>query len=194
MGETLAKSSDGATEPRAIQQLKRSAGVCRDIAASELSAAGRALLAHKESMTARLEQFHGGRVALEALSSRREGDWLARQVLLRLEKNGRPVEYGAIRVCLPALPEPVRAEVLRGETPLGRLLAEHRFDADIRPLAFLSVEPNAWLAELFGLGEPPYPILEGRRARIREAKTGNLAAEIVEVLPLSLELPGVDRS
>ena len=91
----------------------------------------RSLLVHQRDMTLTLEAHFGGRVALRPLATFTVGPWYYRRVLLAQEYSGRPVEMGAIRMKLAALPRKVQAEIRRNRVPLGRLLRVdvllHRF-------------------------------------------------------------------
>ena len=73
----------------------------------------RSLLVHQRDMTLTLEAHFGGRVVLRPLSTFVSGPWYYRRVLLAQEYSGRPVEMGAIRMKLAALPRKVQAEIRR---------------------------------------------------------------------------------
>jgi hypothetical protein len=48
----------------------------------------------------------------------------------------------------------VRAEIIAGETPLGRILIKHDVLRRIEPTGFLRVVPGPALMKQFGLAEP----------------------------------------
>src|SRR5579883_102407 len=58
----------------------------------------RRLLVHQNDMTPTLEAFHGGSVHLDVLGRRRKDDAYFREVILRLDSNNEPVEFGAIKI------------------------------------------------------------------------------------------------
>src|SRR5919106_957184 len=80
------------------------------------------LLAHDGDMTRTLERHFGGPIVIRPLSAHTRGRWYFRRVLLALEQSGRPVGIGAVRLALDVFGTRVRAEILRGEVPLGRIL------------------------------------------------------------------------
>jgi hypothetical protein len=140
----------------------------------------RSLLVHGRDMTLTLEEHFGGRVVLRPLAVFASGAWYFRRVLLVQEYSGRPVEMGAIRMKLDALPPRIRGAVLRHEVPLGRILSDAGVDHRSRPRAFLAVTPNPEMMGVFWMREPR--TLYGRRTEVflRGTKIG----DIVEVLPL----------
>ena len=48
-----------------------------------------------------------------------------------------PVEYGAIEINLAAFPEPLRAQIVEGQLPLGGLLNAHGFQYRSEPRGYL---------------------------------------------------------
>jgi hypothetical protein len=140
----------------------------------------RSLLVHQRDMTLTLEAHFGGRVALRPLSTFTSGPWYYRRVLLAQEYSGRPVEMGAIRMKLAALPRKVQAEIRRNRVPLGRLLRDAGVDFTSMPREFFAVEPNAEMMGVFWMREPR--TLYGRRTEV--LLDGKVIGDIVEVLPL----------
>jgi chorismate-pyruvate lyase len=140
----------------------------------------RALLVHQRDMTLTLEAHFGGRVVLRPLSTFISGPWYYRRVLLAQEYSGRPVEMGAIRMKLAALPRTVQAEIRRNEVPLGRILRDGGVDFTSVPREFFAVEPNAEMMGVFWMREPR--TLYGRRTEV--LLDGKAIGDIVEVLPL----------
>jgi hypothetical protein len=121
----------------------------------------RSLLVHQRDMTLTLEAHFGGRVVLRPLSTFISGPWYYRRVLLAQEYSGRPVEMGAIRMKLAALPRKVQAEIRRNQVPLGRILRDGGVG-------------------VFWMREPR--TLYGRRTEV--LLDGRAIGDIVEVLPL----------
>ena len=140
----------------------------------------RSLLVHQRDMTLTLEAHFGGRVVLRPLSTWRQGGWYYRRVLLAQEYSGRPVEMGAIRIRLDAFAPRVRAEILRNEVPLGRILRDGGVDFISRPKVFLAITPNPEMMGVFWMREPK--TLYGRRTEM--IRNGSKIGDIVEVLPL----------
>ncbi len=82
------------------------------------------------------------------------GPWYYRRVLLAQEYSGRPVEMGAIRMKLAALPRKVQAEIRRNQVPLGRILRDGGVDFTSVPREFFAVEPNPEMMGVFWMREP----------------------------------------
>ncbi|MBV9125888.1 MAG: hypothetical protein JO112_21265 [Planctomycetes bacterium] len=122
------------------------------------------MLAHEEHMTETVEAYYGDRVNVKVLARRLEGDTYARKILLTLQGNGRVVLFGIIRVQLQFTSPAVRAEIVAGKTPFGRILIQHDVLRRIEPTAYLRVVPNLAMMEWFGLAQPE--ILYGRLALI----------------------------
>ncbi len=139
----------------------------------------RSILVHDNDMTSTLERHYGGRVVLRALSTFTTGGWHFRRVLLVQEYTGRPVEMGAIRIKLDAFSSRLQQQILRNETPLGRLLVDNRFPYASHVKDYLALTPNPEMMGVFWMREPR--TLYGRRTEIvhRRRKIG----DIVEILP-----------
>jgi hypothetical protein len=140
----------------------------------------RSLLVHQHDMTLTLEAHFGGRVALRPLTTFTIGPWYYRRVLLAQEYSGRPVEMGAIRIKLAALPRKVQAEIRRNRVPLGRLLRDAGVDFTSQPREFFAVTPNPEMMGVFWMREPR--TLYGRRTEV--LLDDRAIGDIVEVLPL----------
>jgi chorismate-pyruvate lyase len=140
----------------------------------------RSLLVHQRDMTLTLEAHFGGRVVLRPLSTFVSGPWYYRRVLLAQEYSGRPVEMGAIRIKLAALPRKVQAEIRRNRIPLGRILRDGGVDFTSMPREFFAVTPNPEMMGVFWMREPR--TLYGRRTEV--LLDDRAIGDIVEVLPL----------
>lgn len=140
----------------------------------------RALLVHHNDMTPTLEDFHKSRIHLEILRSDRRGGYYFREVVLRLDHDEAPVEFGANKIHLGGFPEEAQELILLEQVPLGRILkdcgVQHRTEAK----SFLRVEPDELIARAVE-AEPPVP-LYGRKAIITDLQ-GRPLSEIVEILP-----------
>jgi chorismate-pyruvate lyase len=149
------------------------------VAASDIPHPYHALLVHEGEMTRTLEEHVGGTVGIRVLSTRARARFYVRRVLLVDEASGRPVAMGAVRLTIGALPRPVRAEVIRGRVPLGRLLRAAGLDFMSRPTGYLSVTPNPEMMGLFWMTSPD--TLFGRETNVLLG--ARKIGEIVEILP-----------
>ena len=77
------------------------------------------LLVHEHHMTVTVEKFHGGLVNVSILDRRQNGDSYARKILLTLQKTGRVVQYGIMRIHLRYCNNEVQKRIVAGQTPLG---------------------------------------------------------------------------
>jgi chorismate-pyruvate lyase len=82
------------------------------------------------------------------------GDSYSRKILLTLQRTGRVVMFGLMRVNFRYCSEEVRQKILAGNTPLGRVLIEANVMRRIEPTAFLRVIPGPAMIEWFGLDGP----------------------------------------
>ena len=139
----------------------------------------RSLLVHADDMTRTLERHYGGPVMLRALSTFASGAWYFRRVLLVQEYSGRPVEMGAIRMKLDTFGATLKAQILKNEVPLGRLLVDSRYDYASRVKGYLALTPNPEMMGVFWMREPR--TLYGRRTEILHGRSK--IGDIVEVLP-----------
>ena len=107
-------------------------------------------------------------------------DEYARMMLLAIP-NGTVVQFGIVRVNLLALSADVRAEIVAGQTPLGRVLISHDVLRRIRPTSFVRATSNAFLAKHLGDAPAYY-------GRVGVIFAGDLpAVEVLEILaPVSL--------
>ncbi len=114
------------------------------------------LLVHQHHMTVTVEAHHGCPVELRVLAKKHERNYYARKILLLLEGTERVVQFGIMRINLDFCSPAVRAEILREDTPLGRILIKHNVLRRIEPTAFLRIIPNRPFMDWFGLDQP-YP-------------------------------------
>jgi chorismate-pyruvate lyase len=120
------------------------------VAPSQVPPPYHGLLVHEHHMTVTVEAHHGDLVDVRILTSRHQGDSYARKILLTLQGNGRVVQFGIMRVHLRYCSEAVRAEIVAGQTPLGRILILHDVLRRIEPTAFLRVHPGPATRKWFG--------------------------------------------
>lgn len=152
----------------------------RRVTADTVPVPYRALLDHESGLTAMLERHVGGRVDLRILSAFTNAGWYLRRVLLVQAETGRPLAMGAVRVRLGALTAWIRAQILRGAVPLGRILSSRGTDYSSRPRVFLAITPNSEMTGVFWMREPR--TLYGRQTEAFH--DGKKIGDIVEVLPL----------
>lgn len=138
------------------------------------------LLVHQNDMTPTLEKFYNSKIHLEVLRRQERGDYYFREVVLRTEE-GKPVEFGAIKISLALFPPAARAQILSERTPLGTLLAEYKVTHSSRPKAFLRIESDDFINTALKTTGKQW--LYGRRNTLWDPEHRPLA-EIVEILPL----------
>ena len=117
-------------------------------------AASDRLLVHKRHMTVTQEAYHGDRVDVRILERRLLGDFYARKILLALHGSGEIVQFGIPRINLRFCSKAVREEILFGQTPLGRILINHKVLRRIEPTAYFRVIPSPAMMEWFKLDQP----------------------------------------
>ena len=110
-----------------------------------------ALLVHTHHMTVTVEGHFGGPVDVRVLSCRRDGHAYARKILLELRREPkRVVQFGLVRIDLGVCPDAVRAAILDGRTPLGRVLIQHNMLRRVEPVAYLRASLSPAMAGWFG--------------------------------------------
>lgn len=140
----------------------------------------RRLLVHDNDMTPTLQAHHHGNIHIEVLGRERRGDAYFREVILRLDRNDRAVEFGANRISLDRLPSVVRRLVLQEQLPFGQILEAHEVPHAGHPTAFFQVETDSLMNRAFGLSG--HHVLYGRRNTLRDL-SGAPLSEVVEILP-----------
>ncbi len=158
-------------------------GTFEAVEADDIPEPSKSLLVHRRDMTGTLADFWGGRIHIEPLQVRREGDDVYREVVLVAGDNGagRRVEAGAIRIRLGAFPEQARREILGNRTPLGAILTAHEIPYVSSPRAYFRTRTNEFLRGSFP-GDP-----EGMhygRHNVLTAPDGATLAEVIEILPV----------
>jgi hypothetical protein len=138
----------------------------------------RRLLVHEHHMTVTVEAHHGDLVNVVVLDRRLDGDTYARKILLALQKTGRFVQFGLVRIHLQYTSPAVRAEILSQRTPLGRILIRHNVLRRIEPTAFLRIVPGPEMMSWLRLQTPQ--VTYGRLALIY--CDGQPAIELLEIV------------
>jgi chorismate-pyruvate lyase len=136
------------------------------------------LLHHEHHMTVTVERFHGAPVDVRILARRHDPPYYARKILLALQTTGRVVQFGIMRINLGLCSPAVRAEIVAGQTPLGRVLIRHDVLRRIELVELLRIDGGPRQLAWFGLtGSRP---LYGRLAVIH--CNGSPAVELLEVV------------
>jgi chorismate-pyruvate lyase len=148
------------------------------VAADEVPPPYRDLLVHEHHMTVTVEEYHHDRVDVRVLARHQDGQSYARKILLTRHRDGRPVQFGIMRIWWQYCSAPVRQEITAEKTPLGRILIEHDVLRRIEPKAYLRVLPGAGMMEWFKLDRPR--MTYGRLAVIHT--NGSPAIDLVEIV------------
>jgi chorismate-pyruvate lyase len=138
----------------------------------------RGLLVHEHHMTVTVEAHHGSLVDVRILDRRQDDDSYARKILLVLQSTGKIVQFGIVRIRLSYCSAAVRAAILAGQMPLGRILINHDVLRRIEPTAFLRVVPGPEMMQWFGITKPAPTY--GRLAYIH--CDGQPAIELLEIV------------
>jgi chorismate-pyruvate lyase len=138
----------------------------------------RHLLAHHEHMTVTVEEFHGSKVDVQVLATRRDNNFYSRKILLTRQSDGKVVQFGIPRLNMDYLDEEVRREIESQTKPLGRVLIEHDVLREVELVALWKVEPGPDLCRMFGLATPQ--TVYGRTALIH--CNGEPAIELLEIV------------
>lgn len=138
------------------------------------------LLVHKRNMTSTLESFHSSTIHIERLNVVPGTEETSREVILRRDRNEKPVEYGASRIFLGSLP-PTAVELIdEGKIPLGTLLRICDCKHTVELSGFFRLRPTPFFDNIFpGLDGTA---LYGRRNTL-VALDGKPIAEVCEILP-----------
>jgi len=140
----------------------------------------KSLLVHHNDMTPTLEKFHQSRIHLEIIKSDHRGGFYLREVVLRLDHDEKPVEFGANKVFLGMFPEDAQELILLEQVPLGTILRDCGVRHQTEAKYYLRIQPDEIICRALEL-EAPVP-LYGRKAVISDLK-GRPLSEIVEILP-----------
>jgi chorismate-pyruvate lyase len=138
------------------------------------------LLVHQNDMTPMLEKFYRQNIHLRLIGRRLDGNEYFREVVLLLDANNQPGEFGAIKMNLNLFPPAARRQILEERRPLGHILEECRIPHASRPRAFIRVASDPLINEALKLSGAH--VLFGRRNTLFDPQ-GNPLAEIVEILP-----------
>ena len=140
----------------------------------------RSLLVHKRDMTPTLEKHHEDEIHLRILSHEKREDFYFREVVLQLDGNDKPVEFGAIKMNLGIFQPRERQLILGEHLPLGTILNVCGTTHSTIAKAFFRIDADELICRVLNLPRPA--TLYGRRANILDPQKRRLA-EIVEILP-----------
>jgi chorismate-pyruvate lyase len=137
----------------------------------------RVLLDHDDHMTVTVEAFHGCLANVRVLREHRDGDVYSRSSLLACQSTGKVVQFGIMHINLSHLAPSVRAEVVGGQTPLGRVLIRHNVLRHVELHRLWEIKPAAVLRDYLQLADGA--AIFGRSARI--VVEGRPAVELLEI-------------
>jgi hypothetical protein len=156
------------------------APMLRRIEAGKMPEPYHSLLVHQSDMTSTLENFYKEQLHIEAVARRTVENEYYREVVLVLDRSGKRVEFGAIKIMLDLFPIDARQEILREQQPLGRILNVFGVVFTSRPRAYLRMNSDKFIEGALHLKKRD--VLFGRRNTLLDEWDRPLA-EIVEILP-----------
>ena len=144
----------------------------------DIEAPYRDLLHHGRDMTSTLAKFHGEKISLKVLKTRRSKDKYLREVILY--SGEKPVEYGLIEVHLNHCRDDLRERILAETEPLGCLLNDSGIAYESIPVGLLKIPPGEFSPDFFPAagGESHF----GRYNTLFD-DSGRVIARISEILP-----------
>jgi len=140
----------------------------------------RTLLVHQNNMTPTLESYHGGTIHIEPINVLSDAEETTREVILRRDTDGKPLEYGASRVWRSTVTPEALFLIDDGRLPLGTILRVCECEHTVRPSGFFKIRSTSFFADAFDADQTPY--FYGRRNTL-VAPDGNPIAEVCEILP-----------
>jgi len=139
----------------------------------------KSLLVHSLDMTPTLENYYHQPVDITVLSRERQQESYFREVILHINWESKPVEYGAIRICLDHLPTAAQERVLQEQCPFGSILSRESIPHLSWPQAFFRVAADTHMLAVLRLRKAC--ALYGRR-NVLVDNSRRLLAEVIEVL------------
>ena len=139
------------------------------------------LLVHERDMTSTLEAAFNQKIHLKVLQKSIKENILIRQVLLVLDQDHSPVEFGVIKIYLDSFSYSAKQVILEGEQPLGAVLHKYQIKYSSSPIAFFRVKPDQLINQWFE-GQVEGNNLYGRQNVLRNSQQEKIA-EILEILP-----------
>ena len=161
------------------QKGDRSLKFC-EILAENIPEPYKSLLVHDKDMTPTLETYYRETIHLRILNKAMLNSIYMRKVLLLLDSNEKPVEFGAIRIYIDRFSTQAQKHIVDGYRPLGGVLHSEHIPHSSGPTSYFMLEGTAEIIKALEVSEPT--MLYGRCNTIRNADMLPLA-EIVEILP-----------
>lgn len=153
-------------------------GLFEEAAAGDLPDQYKSLLAHDDHMTVTVEAWHNSLVKVHVLQERHDGDFYSRRIVLSLQRDGSPVQFGIMRINLAGLPQIVRMEIESQALPLGRIMIRHHLLREVELLNLWRVSAGPELRKQLKLERGA--VCFGRTARILVDKVP--AVELLEIV------------
>jgi chorismate-pyruvate lyase len=153
-------------------------GGFQEVSATEMPPEYQSLLAHCDHMTVTVEAWHNSLVDVRVLDEHREADLYSRKIILALQRDGTPVQFGIMRIDLSELPEIVRLEIESQALPLGRIMIRHHLMRSVELCQLWRVSPGAELRSRLRIDEKE--VVYGRTASI--IVEGKPAVELLEIV------------
>lgn len=153
-------------------------GLFEEVSAADLPDQFKSLLAHDDHMTVTVEAWHNSLVKVQVIKEHRQGDNYARCIVLSLQRDGKPVQYGIMRIKLAGLPEIVRMEIESQALPLGRIMIRHHLMREVELLSLWRIAAGPELRKHLKLERGT--VCFGRTARILVDKQP--AVELLEIV------------
>ena len=150
----------------------------RPVAGEEVPEPYRDLLVHEHHMTVTVEAHHGGPVDVRVLQRRLDGDIYAARSSSFTATAAASCSSASSASTWRGPAPPVRAAIVAGNTPVGRILIEHDVLRRIEPMAYLRVEAGPAQMAWFGLTGTA--TLWGRLANIHF--DGRRVVEVLEIV------------
>lgn len=144
------------------------------------------LLVHERNMTSTLEGYHHGTIYIERINVFSDDDETTREVILRREADGKPLEYGASRTFRRMLTPEALFLLDDGRLPLGTILRVCDCEHTVRPSGFFKIRSTPFFLEAFDTDRST--ALYGRRNAL-VALDGQIIAEVCEILPPERKRP-----
>ncbi len=153
-------------------------GLFEEVTAGDLPDQFQALLAHDDHMTVTVEAWHNSLVNVKVLGERRDGNLYSRRIVLALQRDSKPVQFGIMRINLEGLPQIVRMEIESQALPLGRIMIRHHLFREVELCKLFRVIAGPELRKHLGLERGS--VCFGRTARILVDKVP--AVELLEIV------------
>ena len=112
------------------------------------------LLDHDRHMTVTMEKYHGTSVDVKIIDRQLgDDDVYTRKIILTKSGTNDVVQFGIVRFHFQYVTREVRDEIIKGETPLGRILINHNVLRHIDLGALLRLTAGPELAEHLQMSE-----------------------------------------